>query len=171
MATKREQITNFLNKNGFASTFQGDQFEQVVNAIELYTSKKENRIKATKISEEDLAVYNGFATAILDMFPAIKIPTSGKYARDPHKEVVDALIWFRTTYSNFTFNTISAAVYRYVKEREVENWQFMQTCKYFIRKQQKDKSWVSSLANYCQQIDDGIEDHKDVVPDIKSRVV
>lgn len=170
MATKREQITNFLNKNGFASTFQGDQFEQVVNAIELYTSKKENRVKKVAMSDEELKGYKDLAEKYNSFFPAIKIPTSGKYAKDPLKEITEALIWFTANY-DFTHFMILQAAQDYVNERQLEDWKFMQTSKYFIRKQQKDKSWVSSLANYCQQVKDGVGEFKSQLPEIKNRVV
>lgn len=161
-ATKRQQISNFLTANGFSGTFQGDLFEQVINAIELYTNKKDTKTKVNKMSEEDVAAYNLAANQFINYFPAIKIPTTGKYAREPQKEVVEALIWFRSNYEHFDFGTIFRATQRYVKEHEVKNWEYMQTCKYFIRKQQKDKSWISNLAGYCQQIQDGVGYDQDI---------
>jgi myo-inositol catabolism protein IolC len=169
MATKREQIRNFLTKNGFASTFQGDQFEQVVNAIELYTGIKENRKKAP-VDPNVFEGYKAAAKIFNDLFPEVKIPTSGKHARDPVKEVAEALMWFIPTYE-FDMDIVLAATEMYVKEFEVKDWQFMRTSKYFIRKQQKDKTWISDLANYCQQVVDGVGKYEGKLPELKSRVV
>lgn len=170
MATKREQIANFLNKNGFASTFKGDQFEQVINAIELYTNKKENKPKKHTLSPEILEGFKESAKIFNSFFPEVKIPTSGKYARDPEKEVTEALIWFIPTYG-FEMDIVFKAVQLYVNEYEMKGWNYMQTSKYFIRKQQKDKTWVSNLANYCQQVSGGVEIFVNKIPDLKNRVV
>jgi len=170
MATKREQITNFLNKNGFASTFNGDVFEQVVNAIELYTNKKENRVKKKQLDPQEVEGYKALASMYNELFPAIKIPTSGKYAKDPEREVVEALMWFVKEY-HFDLDVIIAAAEMYVKEYEIKDWNYMQTSKYFVRKQQKDKTWISNLANYCQQVVDGVGKFEGQLPNLKSRVI
>lgn len=170
MATKREQITNFLNKNGYASTFKGDQFEQVVNAIELYTNVKENRKKTPTVSVEVLANFKVAAEIFNNIFPAIKSPSTQRYARDPEKEVMEALLWFVENYS-FDMDTIMSAADKYIREREVDNWSFLQSSKYFIRKQQKDKTWTSNLANFCQQISDGVDKYENQLPNLRSKVV
>jgi len=169
-ATKREQITNFLNKNGFSSLFQGDQFEQVVNAVELYTSKKENRKKKNKMSAEEVDLVYNCSLEVNNTFPnKLKIPTSGLMARSPLKEVVDAISWFRGNYE-YDWKTIVAATVAYVSEFSVSDYNYMRTSKYFIRKQLQDKTWGSTLANYCEQIKGGIKGPAET-PYITNKVV
>lgn len=162
MANKRDQIINFLNKNGFKDAFNTDfLFQQAVNAIELYTSKKENR-KTVKISEEELLAYETLAVNINAFFPAkTKIPTSGLLACSPIKEVKDGLIWFSKEYPEYSVETILRATSSYIEEYRNKNWEYMRTSKYFIRKQNTDKSWTSTLANYCNQIVQEVDNNID----------
>ena len=38
----------------------------------------------------------------------------------------------------------------YIDEYETSNFMYMQTSQYFIRKQATDKSWNSTLSDYCE---------------------
>ena len=47
------------------------------------------------------------------------------------------------------------------EEEEKKGFKYTRTSRYFIRKQDSDKSWISDLAGYCELIKNG-EDQDDV---------
>ena len=46
---------------------------------------------------------------------------------------------------------------------------YMRTAQYFIRKQSEDKSWTSTLADYCLAVKDGAE--VQIMNKLKDKVV
>lgn len=95
--------------------------------------------------------------AYIETFPKIKLPT-GKPARSNFNEVCDAFDWFFRTYSdNYSWETILEATENYVAEYQKNNWMYMRTSKYFIRKQNSDKTWASDLAEYCEMLKNGVD--------------
>jgi len=85
-----------------------------------------------------------------DIFPAVKL-SSGKYARSNPKNLENALRWFFETY-DYDWDTVLLASGKYVLEYKQNNYQYMRTSQYFIRKQSTDKAWDSDLADYCEMI-------------------
>ena len=67
--------------------------------------------------------------AYVKIFPNKKL-SSGKYARVPAKSLEGSFRWF------------------------FENYDYMRTSRYFLRKQNLDKSWDSDLATYCEFLND-----------------
>lgn len=121
--------------------------------------KKSSSKKAELTREQELELpvriveYN-------NIFPEkTKIPTSGKMARSAPRELMDGFRWFLLNNPLFTWEIILQATQIYVDQKRQENWEFMRTSQYFIRKQNPDKTWHSDLANYCQQVLDG--EHSD----------
>ena len=96
-------------------------------------------------------------TEYLETFPKMKLPT-GKMARSNFSEVADAFHWFFRTYvDKYSWDIILKATEQYVSEYEKNNYMYMRTAKYFIRKQNSDKTWSSDLAEYCENIDIVVE--------------
>lgn len=89
----------------------------------------------------------------LDMWPAIKLPT-GKYARTDKKNLENAFKWFFSTHS-YSWDTVLKATEMYVEEYRRNNYKFMRTSQYFIKKSDSDKNINSELANYCSLIESG----------------
>lgn len=89
----------------------------------------------------------------LDMWPAIKLPT-GKYARTDKKNLESAFKWFFSTHS-YSWDTVLKATEMYVEEYRRNNYKFMRTSQYFIKKSDSDKNINSELANYCSLIESG----------------
>jgi hypothetical protein len=88
-----------------------------------------------------------------EIFPDLKLP-SGKYARDAAKNLEVNFRWFFKTYT-YDWNTIMEATKKYIREYEQNSYNYMRTCKYFIKKQEKDGSTTSDLANYCDMVISG----------------
>jgi hypothetical protein len=101
---------------------------------------------------------DAIVTAYNLIFPKVKIPTSGKYARTNEGQLKKSFQWFLAEYPQYSWETILQATQRYVGQKEQENWNYMRTSGYFIRKQDANKVWTSDLADFCMQVVEGIED-------------
>ncbi len=97
--------------------------------------------------------YEEFVVKYSLLFPKMKLP-SGKQARSDVKNLETGLKWFFNTY-NYSWETILKATAKYVDEYEMNQYMYMRTSQYFIRKQNSDRTWDSELANYCNSIIDG----------------
>ena len=106
------------------------------------------------VTETQIENYN-------NIFPKIKIPTSQKPARSNSKNLIKPFEWFLDNY-NYDWETILKATEMYVEYYDSKAYRFMQTSQYFIRKQDTDKSWTSSLADWCQLCLDGVEPDRGV---------
>lgn len=102
-------------------------------------------------SEEELLA---FINSYYEMWPRIKLG-SGKYARADKKNLQIAFKWFFKTY-DYSHETVLAATAAYLNEFEAQNWEYMRTSQYFIR-----KGDTSDLASYCSIIDSGIDPNED----------
>ena len=92
------------------------------------------------------------------IFPRMKLP-SNKPARSPLKEIVVAFREFFKEY-DYTWEVIHQAAGYYIEEEEKKGFKYTRTSRYFIRKQDSDKSWISDLAGYCELVKNG-EDNDD----------
>lgn len=101
-----------------------------------------------------------------EIFPKFKLP-SGKYARTNIKTLEATFRWF---FSNFDYEwkTILQAAKNYVEEYEMNNYKYMRTSQYFVRKQNQDKTYDSELADYCEALINGVDEQKN---HFKERVV
>jgi hypothetical protein len=88
----------------------------------------------------------------IQLFPKGKLP-SGQYARGNQKNIVDNFMWFFQEY-NYTWETILEATKIYIEEYEKENYKYMRTAMYFIKKL-TDGTTNSQLANYCDLVESG----------------
>jgi hypothetical protein len=87
------------------------------------------------------------------LFPKGKLP-SGKSARSDKKNLETCFKWFFETH-DYSWDIILKATAIYVDSYERNNFMYMQTSQYFIRKQQSDKTWGSELANCCANLENG----------------
>jgi len=90
-----------------------------------------------------------------NIFPRMKLP-SNKAARAPIKEIITAFKWFFENY-DYDWEIIHAATEAYIDAEKSKNFRYTRTSKYFIRKQDTDKSWSSDLAAFCELIKNGEE--------------
>jgi hypothetical protein len=118
--------------------------------------KKSKKKSAKAIMGDDFSIciksYN-------QIFPSKKLG-SGKYARVNAKNLEPGFRWFFENF-DYSWETIYKATNKYVKDYELQNYNYMRTSQYFIRKQNVDKTWESDLANYCEMV--SAEDYQDVV--------
>ena len=127
--------------------------------IDKKLTEKSLRIIDTLDKEKDIKVINTFSEKVkeyLETFPKIKLPT-GKPARSNFNEVCDAFDWFFKTYSDYSWDVILKATENYVIQYQETSFMYMRTSKYFIRKQNADKTWSSDLAEQCQMVIDNIQ--------------
>jgi len=116
-----------------------------------------SNVKAKKKSKEtpELVLGESYASDINkynQIYPNRKLDT-GKQARSHIKNIISGFMWFFKTY-DYTWKEIYKATAMYVEERRRKDYTYMQNSQYFIRKQNTDKTWNSSLADYCMSIRD-----------------
>ncbi len=135
-----------LKKKGFidGNNKLKNKAEKLLKDIRSYYEV--NKEKTSKIIlgdnfHENILIYR-------ELFPVGRLP-SKKPARSSPKNLEVAFRWF---FKNFDYNweTIIKATAMYVDEYETSNYLYMQTSQYFIRKQAADKSWNSTLSDYCE---------------------
>jgi hypothetical protein len=102
-----------------------------------------------------------------EIFPAGKLP-SNKAARVAVSNLENAFRWFFENHE-YSWDIILEATIMYVNEYQANNYKFMRTSQYFIRKQEADKTFASELANYCSMVESG--DEPDILPSFKQKVV
>ena len=114
--------------------------------------------KAKKKTTKDLLCDN-FTNNIkfyVEIFPNRKL-SSGKYARVNPKNLENSFRWFFENYE-YDWDMIFKATKRYIYDYSLKNYEYMRTSQYFIRKQNTDKSYDSELADYCNMIDNVLDD-------------
>lgn len=120
-----------------------EELLQEMNALFMKPAKKKVIIS---IPPEKIIEFN-------ELFPAIKIPTSKKYARCSVREVESAFIaFFKAVGDRYSWEIILQATQNYVSEYEQNNWEYMKRSKYFIRRQNNDRSNEFELEEYCERV-------------------
>jgi len=83
-----------------------------------------------------------------EMFPNIKLPT-GKAARAAYGNLEKNFRWFFENHK-YDWKTIFKATAQYVNEYQQNNYKYMRTSQYFIR-----KNSLSDLADRCENLNTG----------------
>ena len=86
-----------------------------------------------------------------ELFPKGKLP-SGVPARVNIKGLENAFRWFFENFS-YSWETVLKATDKYVDEYSMNRYNYMRNSQYFVRKQNTDKTWDSTLATYCDMIE------------------
>jgi hypothetical protein len=134
-----------------------DDLELTTKSI-IFMTKIDAYFKKSKKKTSKNLMGNNFMQnidAYVKLFPNKKL-SSGKYARVPAKSLENAFRWFFENYE-YDWQTIFSATQKYIAEYETKNYDYMRTSRYFIRKQNVDKSWDSDLAVYCEYLNDAPE--------------
>jgi hypothetical protein len=114
--------------------------------------------RAKKKTTKDL-LGNNFTDNIqkyVEIFPNRKL-SSGKYARVNPKNLENSFRWFFENY-DYDWDMIFIATKKYIYDYSLKNYDYMRTSQYFIRKQNNDKTYDSELADYCNMIDNVLDD-------------
>ena len=117
-----------------------------IQEIEGYFKKSKKKTSKTLMGDEfleNIKTYN-------ECFPATKLP-SGVYARVNVKSLENAFRWFFEAF-DYSWDVVIQATEKYVEEYSINRYNYMRNSQYFIRKQNTDKTWDSTLATYCDMI-------------------
>ena len=117
-----------------------------IQEIEGYFKKSKKKTSKALMGDEfleNIKTYN-------ECFPATKLP-SGVYARVNVKSLENAFRWFFEEF-NYSWDVVIQATEKYVEEYSINRYNYMRNSQYFIRKQNTDKTWDSTLATYCDMI-------------------
>jgi predicted transcriptional regulator len=99
--------------------------------------------------EEHVAKYN-------EMFPKGKKEGSSVSFRTNPRELMDRFMWFFKEYPEYTWDHVFKATEKYLNTfDESTGFTYMQTSKYFIKKDDKSKTTTSTLATMCYNIVEG----------------
>lgn len=99
--------------------------------------------------EDNVVRYN-------EMFPKGKKEGSSVSFRTNPRELMDRFMWFFKEYPEYTWEHVFQATEKYVSTfDEATGFTYMQTSKYFIKKDDKSKTTTSTLATMCYNIVEG----------------
>lgn len=157
----RDMIANNWIIQSGENYFLTDKSQELITKTEKLFSINQKKINSNLMTDEfseNIEKYN-------TIFPRIKLG-SNKAARSPLKELLVAFKWFFEEYT-YSWDIILKATEVYIDSEEGKGFKYTRTSKYFIRKQDIDKSWSSDLASYCDLIYNG-EDFKE--PTFKTKV-
>lgn len=90
------------------------------------------------------------------MWPAITLPT-GKTARSSIKDLEARFKWFFLNYS-YGWDAIFKATENYITYYRERSFSFMRSSAYFIYKEDSTRIKTSTLAEWCDNVKDGIEE-------------
>ena len=115
--------------------------------------KEKSNIKYNDI-EDKIKTYN-------ELFPKGKKDGSLSFRTAP-KELYQRFIWFFNEYPEYNFEIILKATQKYIEiYSQQNNYTYMQTSKYFIRKVDNNKISTSNLATMCYNIVNNNDDNID----------
>ncbi len=125
----------------------------VVHESEVYICNMKTIKKVSKVSyqdwEEKIKQYN-------ELFPKGKKAGSTMSFRTNPKELYDKFKWFFQEYPEYDWNMVLTATEKYVTMFEESNdYTYMQTSKYFVKKDDKNKVTTSTLSTHCYNIVEG----------------
>ena len=124
-----------------------------VEEIDSYFRKSKKKTSKDLMGDDFLTMIKEFN----EIVPKKKLP-SGKYARVNVKTLETTFRWFFKEY-DYDWETIIKATEKYVEEYSLQNYSFMRTAQYFVRKQNIDKSFDSDLATYCDMVLSGDDEN------------
>jgi hypothetical protein len=120
------------------------KFIEEIDAFFKKSKKKTSKILMGDNFQDNLKAYN-------ELFPKGKLP-SGVPARVNIKGLENAFRWFFENFS-YSWETVLKATEKYVDEYSMARYNYMRNSQYFVRKQNTDKTWDSTLATYCDMIE------------------
>lgn len=152
----RLEVTGHLKKeeSKLGPVYQlTDKGLSLIREVEHLTGKQE-KAKKQKLSmdgwDEYIKQYN-------ELFPKGRKEGSTMSFRCSPKELKERFIWFFKEYPEYTWEQVLDATRKYVNsfEQESEGFRYMQTSKYFLKKDDKNRTTTSNLATLCYNIAEG----------------
>ena len=161
----REKVkpNNFVNASLECSRLQSDGWLtkdlQLTSKSLIFIEEISGYFKKSKKKTSKDLMGAGFLQKIqeyVNIFPNRKL-SSGKYARTTPKNLEVGFRWFFENY-DYDWDMIFKATKKYIYDYSLKNYEYMRTSQYFIRKQNTDKTYDSELADYCNMIDNVLDD-------------
>lgn len=141
------EVTKLKSGNYLTESLELSEISlKFIQEIEGYFKKSKKKTSKTLMGDdflENIKTYN-------ECFPATKLP-SGVYARVNVKSLENAFRWFFEEF-DYSWEIVIQATEKYVEEYAISRYNYMRNSQYFIRKQNTDKTWDSTLATYCDMI-------------------
>jgi hypothetical protein len=147
------EVTKLKQEGWLEENFQLTS-KSIIFTVEIDSYFKKAKKKTTKDLLGDNFTNN--IKFYVEIFPNRKL-SSGKYARVNPKNLENSFRWFFENYE-YDWDMIFKATKRYIYDYSLKNYEYMRTSQYFIRKQNTDKSYDSELADYCNMIDNVLDD-------------
>ena len=132
---------------------------QLTSKSIIFTTERDGYFKKAKKNIIKDLLGDNFTSNIktyVEIFPNRKL-SSGKYARINPKNLENSFRWFFENY-DYDWDMIFKATKKYIYDYSLKNYEYMRTSQYFIRKQNTDKTYDSELADYCNMIDNVLDD-------------
>ena len=149
LVNKKLETQRLINQNWLTENLQlTDKSLIFITQIDGYFKKSKKKTSKDLMGDNFMQKIDAY----VKLFPNKKL-SSGKYARVPAKSLEGSFRWFFENY-DYDWQTIFAATQKYINEYETKNYDYMRTSRYFLRKQNLDKSWDSDLATYCEFLND-----------------
>lgn len=92
----------------------------------------------------------------IDIFPGGIV--SGKALRGSISTILPRMNWFMKTYPEYTWDTIYVATRKYIES--LDNMTYCKTAGYFIKKDDKNKTTTSLLADWCEAVNNMEEEER-----------
>jgi hypothetical protein len=115
-----------------------------------------NKAKRAKKNPIALAEWDEKIAEYNQIFPAGKKSGTSLAFRTNPKELVAAFVWFFKEYPEYSWEDVLNATRKYVQPfEETSEYTYMQTSRYFVKKDDKSKNTISTLAGICYNIAEG----------------
>ena len=141
----RLELTGFL----YSEKVDGITVYKITNEGLHLLRESEKIVSDTKSKKKNIPFteWEDFIKRYNEIFPAEKKPGTKYYFRTAPKELFSRFKWFFLEYPEYTWEDVFKATVRYVKAHVDDNdYTYMQLNKYFIKKDDKNRSTTSSLA-------------------------
>lgn len=114
------------------------------------------KMKPAKKSEVPFSEWETKIQEYNEIFPKGKKDGASISFRTNPKDLFDRFKWFFKEYPEYTWDDVLTATKKYVEAFEVsQDYKYLQTSKYFIKKEDKSKSINSTLATMCYNMKEG----------------
>ena len=130
--------------------------QQLLHDAEVYIC---NMPVKTKVNKTNFADWEKNIQSYNELFPKGKKSGSTVSFRTNPKELYEKFKWFFANYPEYTWEDVLNATEKYVKDFEEScDYTYMQTSKYFIKKDDKSRVTTSTLATMIYNMQEGNDD-------------
>lgn len=145
----RLSLTGFLDEDGDKYTLTSKAFDVLKNSEKLMIEVSK------KIKKVPYGTWTDEINEFNNLFPKGKRDGSTIAYRTNPKELHERFCWFFETYPEYNWEMVLNASRKYVQVVSENDVKFLQTSKYFIKKQDKNLEITSTLASLCWNIVEG----------------